>query len=238
MSLLPAVYEGWPPEGWAFYQPETDWHAPMPLQYRFEEQVQNIITMRKANPRFNLATDFETVAKQLGDYTCARLGHHKKYCVQIDEAQKKTSLPTAPLQRKRQEAVEGAAVGRGFDPRALVEWLGEGGIAVPSRVSERRAEICAQCPENSKSPTCPPNRRNSWTRWFTAPVAASIRRYLAVKNEMNLETTLDKKLGKCLACQCELTLKVHTPAEIIRSNTYPEIWTELAKVKNCWVMNE
>jgi hypothetical protein len=237
LPLKPDVLAGWPPQGWTFFEPATNWVAPMPLQNTFREQVQNIINMRLANPRFKLATDYLSVAQDLANYTEKRLKNHPKYVIQagggaVAEAQKKTTSPLSNLQSEGEDAVAGDHV----DPAALVEWLGSGGRAVERELAETRASICATCPENSESPTCDPARRLSWREWWTKPVAFGLQKLLSIRNGMKMETSRDAELGKCLACKCELPLKVWVPVAHVLDNASAE---DLAKLdERCWVLHE
>lgn len=233
ISLRPEVIKGWPPQGWEYYQPETNWWAPTPFQFNFQQQVANIIAMRKANPRFNLATDFDSVASDLADFTCRKVQNHANFCVDTDPDQKKNSFrPPTRLRGRVEAGVAAEAVG--LDKSALLEWLGAGGTPVAPELAEKRAGICAVCPENSSSPACDQSRRTSWHEWFTEPLALALRGYLGIKHEMKLKTTLDEGLGKCLACRCELVLKVHTPLRhLLQNATTADLFDG-----NCWVLSE
>lgn len=242
MPLKSDVVNAWPPGGWQFFQPETNWGAPSPMVYTFMQQVSNIQAMRKQNPRFHLATDFLTVARELESYTCRRLENHPKYCITDDGDEKKKSSPQSASPEST--APEGEAVaevgGRDskIDPRALREWLGAGLKPVDRALAEKRAAICAVCPENSESSNCPVERRKSWQAWFTAAVANALRKYIAIRYAIRAETSKDEELGKCLACHCELQLKVHTPLHHLRDNMDEPTIQRLRRVKKCWVMNE
>lgn len=231
MALRPEVFQGWPPGGWQFYQAETDWHAPDPLQNTFEQQVNNIIKMRAANPRFNLPNEYMAVAMELADYTEKRIESHPKYCVAVPEVVKKTISHVPGWPRAGVDAAEARV-----DPAALIEWIGEGGQPVSPVLAEQRAETCAGCPENSDSPTCRPDRRLAWYEWMTEPIAASLGIYLGLKNKMKLATQQDKVLGKCLACRCELKLKVWTPLRHILANADEAGLGRLDL--RCWVLHE
>ena len=236
MPLRPEVLKGWPPGGWQYYQPETGWPAPSPMVFTFDQQVSNIMAMRKQNPRFKLATDYLSAARDLENYTGARIGYLKKYWDGGDDAQKKTTLTS--LHHPLPQVPVGAVADAKADPRALVEWFGAGMAPVARALAEQRASICADCPENSNSPNCPEPRRNSWTDWVTGPVAHAFRLYIGIKHRMKIETSRDDELGRCLACQCELCLKVHSPLHHIKDNMDPKVLTRLRSVKNCWVMTE
>lgn len=237
MALRPEILKSWPPQGWQFYQSETNWHAPNPLQFTFEQQVRNIIAMRQQNPRFGLATDFVTVARELENYTEARIGAHDKFSIQPeDPAQKKTlALSNHPLNQNPDDA---AAEDSPVDTAALREWLGAGGQPVAKELAESRASVCAGCSENSSAPACKKERKKSLNDWLTAVVAVAFKQMLQLANRKRYSTSRDAELGKCLACRCELKLKVHTPISHIKDNMEPDVVAKLRSVKNCWVMTE
>lgn len=232
MPLRPEVLKSWPPQGWIYFQPQTNWHAPTPLQVTFEQQVNNIIAMRKKNPQFKLATDYMTAARDLERYTEKRLNHHQKFCIgeAVVAAQKKTLPPLSPSRLLRGLA-HAASNLAGVDPGALEEWFGSGRRPVENELAEKRAAICASCPANSHD-------KSSWSDWLTAPVAAMFQRYMGIKHSMNLATSKDPVLGKCLACRCELQLKVHAPLDHIRSNLDPIVVARLQQYPHCWVLTE
>jgi len=58
-----------PPGGWQFYQPETKWNAPSPLNHDFYSMTRLIQQHRAAN---NLSTDYQKAAADLEAYTRAR----------------------------------------------------------------------------------------------------------------------------------------------------------------------
>lgn len=205
----------------------------------FDQQVKNIVAMRKKNPQFKLPTDYMAAASDLERFTEKRLRSHPKFCIgeQAVAAQKKTPSPSL----RSQFILAAARVVSGnenIDPRALEEWLGSGKAPVPADVSERRSAICSVCPANSESEACPVDIKSSWREWVTKPVADVIRKYMGWRHKMNLSTPHDHRLGKCLACHCELQLKVHADIGHIRSNLDPEVVAELQKYPQCWVMAE
>lgn len=244
MRLRPEVKRGWGPGGWIFYQPELNWSAPNPLQNNFEQQVANIIKVRKANPQAKLSTDYDTVAQELEAFTCRRLHNHPKWCIDgpIEApaaltmgAQKKTLWPR--ILRPHSPEPDPVAEEKGHaNPDALLEWLGAGLRPVALPLAESRSEICATCPENSSSPTCDPARRLSWRDWWTGAAAKGLRALMGIRENMDLSLTRDPQLGKCLACRCELKLKPFTPIEHILDTTSAE---ELSLLDpRCWVLQE
>ena len=67
-----------PAHGWTFFQPQTNWRAPMPLAMTFDATVEAIIKHRKKNPaitaKHKLATDFDAVATELEVFTHEKIG--------------------------------------------------------------------------------------------------------------------------------------------------------------------
>lgn len=235
MSLIKSiVLTSWGPGGWSYYQPETNWHAPGPLEHTFQEQVQNIIKMREANPRFNLSTDPVRVAQELEEFTVQRwssvyskAGLNKFLEVATDVKKK----PESPTISEPRSLLNRAAALVGTDTDALEEWLGAGGKAVSEQLANTRAQICAVCPGN--------DTKIELMKILTVPAAEALRLYLSLKNRMKLATALDPKLGMCEPCRCHLPLKVWAPISHIRDNMKPETAAKLvAKNPKCWVMNE
>lgn len=235
MPLKLEVLKGWPPGGWSFYEPSTDWHAPMPLQNNFDQQTDNIVTMRKANPAKNLPTDKPTAAADLEAYTVARLAKNyskhgiKKFLAPTPEdleAQKKTSL-AMPLFKNALGKVAGLA---GMDPASLEEWLGAGGKPVEQFLAVARSEVCAPCSANKK---------HGWRELITVPAARMFRRYIESKHQLKLATPLDSELGSCECCHCVLELKVWQPIGYVKENTELDVLEKHRQANpNCWVLKE
>lgn len=238
MSLKPQVLGGWPPGGWQFYQPETDWHAPGPLENTFDRQVDNIVAMRKANPAKNLPTDKAVAAADLEAYTEVRLAKTysrngmQKFMVQSaptpQELKKKVSSGT-PFARNEPRGVAGVA-GAGNRTAALEEWLGAGGTPIDRELANHRASICENCPANQKA---------GWRDLITVGAAHALRLYLEIKNSMNLRLDLEDELGVCRACTCPLVLKPWAPIDHIKDNTDEETMEKHRKANaECWVVTE
>ena len=71
-----------PPGGFMFYQPETRWSAP---PGSFNATVKAIIEHRKANPRFGLSINPDTVSLELHAYNCVRLHGDPQWCSPSEE---------------------------------------------------------------------------------------------------------------------------------------------------------
>ncbi len=134
------------------------------------------------------------------------------------EAQKKTGLL-----RSAAAGVSQIKAGIGL----LLDWLGEGGQPVADALANSRAAVCAGCPKNQPG---------DWMARFTKPIAEKIRTQLEIRNELQLKTPSDGKLGICDACDCPLRLKVHTPMAYIAKHTSEETKTRLDP--RCWILRE
>ena len=107
----------------------------------------------------------------------------------------------------------------------MLDWLGSGGKAVDPALAEKRAGICADCPQNGA---------DDWKTYFTQPIADKIRTQLEIKADLQLRTTYDDRLRVCSACDCPLKLKVHTPMEHILAHTSEDTKTRLDP--RCWIL--
>lgn len=233
MSIKRELLDGWGPGGWTFYQPETDWHAPGPLENKFHQQVKNIIAMRKANPRFNLPTDEAVVSAELEAYTEARwakmYSKHgmKKFREEAPEDKKKESRFTRALL----PPLRAAAGLAGIDTRSLEEWLGAGAKPVAGELANSRAAVCKDCEKG--------NQKHGWRELLTVPASAQLRRYIEGKHHLKLATPFDSELGSCTACKCVLELKVWQPIEFVKDNTDPAVFEKHREANpNCWVLRE
>jgi hypothetical protein len=63
-----------PNGGWKYYQPETGWSLPSPLNHSFASAVGIISKHRLANPVLAAKSSPDTVAEDLAAFTSARLG--------------------------------------------------------------------------------------------------------------------------------------------------------------------
>ena len=213
--------ERFPPGGFAWYHPETRWSAPANVS--FESVVQAIIAHRKANPHLmqqhGWSVDPESVRNQLDDSNarrCAMLGYTDYY---YEGPGDPAPNPNTPLPTNLQKL--GSVVG---GSSTLVEWLASGAEAVSSELANKRAAICAECPQNGKG---------DFTRYFTVPVSEAIRHEINRRSEWKLQTPHDEKLSVCEACLCPLKLKVHVPL----ANILPHM-DEATKARldpRCWI---
>lgn len=231
-----------PPGGWQFYEPATGWYAPLPGVDNFNVTVDKIIAHRRANPRFNLPTDWDTVANTLDTFTCHRIGFNVTYCETADDGLKKKSQSDRqqqgmargagqPQQPGIKERLAKLALGirrSAVGSRILTDWLGAGGMPVPIEQANKRANTCVTCPLN--------NMESDWFFGIPKAVAVAIHEQRKVKLQMDLKVDQEDKLGTCDACGCELSLKAWVPIRHILAQTPKNEFDKLHP--KCWIRSE
>lgn len=224
-----------------YTQAQTGWTAPPGLT--FDQVVAEIIKHREANPRFGLPVDRAMVEAELDLYTCFRIKFDESYCdgglnalksIGIlgksggslepgNPASQSSSLPRPERSGAAATKVRKLSAGVWL----LLDWLGEGGVTVVGAVAESRARVCMDCPHNGKG---------GIEAYFTEPISNKIRRQLELKNDMELATPSDEKLGICDLCDCPLKLKVWTPMPYIRNHMPQSVKDALPDF--CWIRKE
>ena len=206
-----------PPAGWSFLQPQTQWRNPMAM-VGFDASVKEIIKHRNANKaitaKHKLSTDYNAVADELEHYTRLRLGiplPTPPSFFQKSSSQLSSRVVAVAADIKR--AAQGTAV--------VLDWLTSGGAPVAQELANKRASICVSCPKNVQG------------SWYTVAPAELIRETLSARKELTLETPHDGQLKSCDVCKCLMRLKVWTPLEFIVSKTKPEIMGEFPN--HCWI---
>lgn len=219
-----------PINGFKFIEPKSGAHF---SSWGFDDMVRHVILHRQHNPRFNLPTDRVTVENEVDEYNAMRMVSipgAESFIVFDDSPFPKFSAPHRPgLLASAVGGVKKLLAGGSV----LLEWLGEGGVAVPAEQSAARARVCTNRPDGQP---CPKNGKGDWTALFTQEASERIRRQLSIRNDMKLTTPDDDKLGVCDACLCPLKLKVHTPLEKILKHTSAKVRAELDP--GCWVLAE
>lgn len=226
MPLKKQVRSNWPPGGWIYFQPQTNWHAPNPLAFTFHQQVKNIIDHRLANPRFKLPTDFPTVAEELDTYTCVRLAFDPKFV----EGETKKAIARSKPQSLFGRSAELVA---GVDSSVLEDWLGAGMKPVSTDLAIQRATVCSGGRTGNR---CSENVTAGWRDLVTKPFAIALQKYMEAKHQLKAETPFDKTLGLCNVCRCYLQLKVFTPIQHIKFNLDSEDLNKLPA--HCWIKRE
>lgn len=227
-----------PPNGFQFFQAETgfDLVKACPIcRYSFAKAVDAIRKHRSQNPRFKLSTDPTIIANEL-DVTnalrVAQMRNAESYIV----SDTNIALDAPPKLQALRTGRPAAAGGGGVLPKmvagigTIVDWLGDGGEAVPAELANARAATCASCKWNDQG---------DWTRFFTAPVSEGIRRHLGIRKDMGLGTPHDDRLSICEICACPMKLKVHVPISYIRAKEPQSVREDLAQnAPWCWMNHE
>jgi hypothetical protein len=212
-----------PPNGFIFTIPQAG--VQNNQSWSFAEAVDKYITIARANPRLRLPTDRTTVENLIDEQNAMRV-------LQIKGADIYTTIsgsappPKMILPRNlAPSAGAGSNIASGVE--LLTDWLGSGKKPVAADLAVKRAATCADCPMN---------KPGDWTKIFTIPASASIRKMLSMKHDMSLATPDDDKLEICDACLCPLKLKVWVPIDLIRSHTTTEKLNSFHE--GCWIRSE
>ena len=219
--------QNFPPSGYIFYQPQTNWTAPPHLS--FTDTVNQIIAHRQANARFNLPVDRASVETDLDNYTCTRLreqyGEAAREWVVLDAGgasappftpHLRQSLGAGAVVDKAKKAVAGVGV--------ILEWLGDGLKPVIQKVANERAAICISCEFNREATGLQAAYEN---------VADGLKLLMNAKADMKLATPYDDQLKTCQQCDCSLKLKVWAPMEHVKNHTSEKVLSTLPP--HCWI---
>lgn len=218
-----------PPYSFQFLQPETGQTTPFVGSFNFV--VEQVITLRMANPflaeRHGWRTDVAGVEAEVDAYNTARCiaGGWLNFVVMDDTA---PPAPTYVMPEKKKpwaSAVGGSVKRVAAGVAVLVEWLGSGAKPVEQSLADTRAAICAGCPKNDGG---------DFTKYFTEPIANTIRTQLEIRGDLQLRTGHDDKLTVCSACDCPLKLKVWAPLEHVIAHTSEDTKTKLDP--RCWIL--
>ena len=217
----------YPPDGWTFFQPQTGKSFG---GLTFLQTVDAIVEHRRANPRFGLSVDPDVVARELDDYTCARINHNPHYCV--SESAASFSFPPLPLRQSGGAVAAGVRAGNSFLKNASVgiktylDWFGNGTPeTIP--VAEARAEVCLKCEFNQKG---------GLVERFSQATANEIMAVMGVLKDLNLHTSRESELHVCSKCDCPLSAKVFAPIDIVRKHIRPETMASLPEW--CWIKDK
>jgi hypothetical protein len=110
----------------------------------------------------------------------------------------------------------------------LISWLADGTPPVEPELAQQRGVVCSTCPLNVTE--------NWWERISKQPVAAVIKKWLEVKDQMKIGVPIESEVGICRACGCCLKLKLHEPIKYIIAHTDREVMQKY--VSDCWVRTE
>lgn len=224
MTLNDFSRSAFPPQGWIFRQPQTNWTNPMAM-VGFKASVDAIRQHRLANPAITsknaLSTDPEEIGNELEKYTRQRLGIPQVAPTFFSQASSRLPARVVAAAAHVRRAAQGTAV--------VVDWIQAGGDPVAQDLAEKRAEVCVACPKNVAG------------AWYTEAPATLIKE--AIKGWQTLkgssfafETRQGDRLKSCDVCKCLMRLKVFCPLDHILAKTKPEIMRELPP--NCWIVTK
>ena len=227
-----------PGGGFDFRQPEINWSArkTLGLHPSLATVTQAVIRARKAHPhlvqKHSWSLDYNTVfneVKQFNVKVCMAAGWMNYITSGGGGAPVPLSQNRTPEDQKLLDVAARKAKAVFSGVMAITEWQKDGAKAVPKEQAESRAAVCVECPLNGQG---------DFTKWFTAPAAAAIRRQIEWLTGQKLATSLDAKLNICEGCLCAMRLKVHMPISYIKKSLSDETVAELRKGKNCWQLKE
>ena len=212
-----------PPGGWQFHEPSTGWWAPHPIGHTFDQQVNNIIKHRNANPaitaKLSLSTDPGAVGTELIRF------QQRRGAIQADVPPKLTPPLSSPQMTVAVREAVAAVKKMASGARSISQWIEMGLPHVEQAEANARAEICVKCPKNNKKPL---------TDLFTTPVAAMIKKNMERQEGVNLRTPWDADLATCDACWCPMKTKVWYPTDLVLENLKPDQKAELHPA--CWIL--
>jgi len=226
------------PNGFKFRQPEISWDSTkvLGLHPSFDTLVRAVQSARKANPhhaqKHKWALDKAGVENDVEIYE-VKLCLANGWTTYITDIGGGAPLPLAqPRSAETQKLLDVA----GRKARnifggvvAITDWQKDGAKAVPKEQAEARAAVCVECPMNGQG---------DFSKWFTSPAAAAIKRQVEWLTGQNLTTSHDAKLNICEGCLCAMKLKVHVPIDYIKKGLSDDTISELRKGKNCWQLSE
>ena len=217
-----------PPGGFSFFQPQTDWRAPGGLT--FDQVVDAIIKHRLANPKFagQWSVEKEDIENELDEYTCIRIAQNPNYCQAVEGAPPflpGTSELPRPIVPSNSPSGPSVAVASKLAAgvATIADWRGSGGEVVAQEEADRRAAICVGCPKNDS--------QHGVAHFFVMTVAAAIQLEIGRKNDMKLKTPFDAELGVCKACWCCNRLKIWSPMEFITKHMSKSVTLPA----HCWI---
>lgn len=176
---------------WRYTQPETGMKF---TEIVYAVLLSKVIKHRKANNLpFDLSSFEDELCKQINDNSVCAEGMRGK-----------------PVPRPKRTTIDDAAA---FISVAG-EWM-KGREFVPQEEAERRAEICAACPENQRVEGC------SGCRNLVGRLTQLLGRR---------KTKQDSKLQGCRVCGCSNVAQVHIPMEALSKG----IKADMQFPDNCW----
>lgn len=213
----------WPPGGFQVLHPEIGMKAP--FSGSFDEAVVFEFRFRKSNPELAAKLGLELSVGSCETYVDE---YNAQRCIAggwlnfVDSQ----SPPPEPSYVKKNPLASAA----GMLKSAVSGWveLFGTGKPLPKEVGERRALVCAVCPQN--------DTEGGLLAYFTDEMAKKAMSAVAVLQVQDRTTSVDDKLGVCRACNCPMRAKVFVSLENIVQNMQAEAWPKLDP--KCWIKAE
>lgn len=223
------------PNGLSFHQPQTGWNAP---KHSFDMIVRAVIEHRTNNKylvvKHGWSMDYRSVANEVDAFNAAVcLAHGWTDYITQDTPAFPQNFQAFPLRRFAQAAAGvTATVKRTFaGVKVLARWLGSGLKPVAPELAEKRAGVCAVCKQNNLDP--------NWLQKLDGAVADEVKALVEIRNDLELKTSHDAKLGVCNACDCKLDLKCHVQLGHVLAETSDQTMAALRAVDPpCWIISE
>ena len=174
-------------------------------------------------------TDTAGQENWLDDRECRRLiAQGYSSFVDFSTATSATGAPGLPVKKN----VLGRVVEAGRATKAGIgvwlEMFGPDGRPVADALAEKRAAICATCPQNDTV--------GQLEDHFIAPVVNGIKFLYEMQRDIKLASTRDDELGVCRVCLCPLKGKIHAKLNIVRDHLPPTTTAKLPP--HCWILSE
>lgn len=211
-----------PPGGFQALFPEAGMKKP--FVGSFSEAVNFTLNFRKKNPalvaKHNWSLDPDAIANDVDAYNAQRMVAGGFY--NFVDMEGVPPPPTGGASRGNVGAVAAAVSGL-----AVYRELFQGkSVPVARDEAERRAAICVQCPLN--------NTKLTFKQRFVDYVAKGLTELVGIMRDLDLQTSRDKELGTCDACECPMFAKVHVALPTIIAHLKPNQRAKLHS--SCWIL--
>ncbi len=207
-----------PPNGWKFYQPQTQWELPGNLS--FNAAVLEIIQHRKQKSAFlknlKLPIEYDAVSDELDEFNAARCinsGHHHFVA----------TFQSEPSSFFKDIDFNDAS----YRIDAVNQWLGPTTRPVSKDLAIKRADVCLRCPNNVSL------NQNSMEE----------EALLGIRDNLQLQIPKDSLLKRCRVTDRLLQLGVHVQIEHIVnrvSDSQFRLFEQVVVPPNgrCWISEE
>lgn len=214
------------PGGLTYYESALKWRPP-PYS-SFDVITRSLVQLRRANPflakKNGWSTDYNDVAA-LVDFYNAKICQAHGWDQYITDS----GGPPNPkmVARSSNSSLSQGVVHAAAGANIIMDMFGPEGPIRDRELAEKRASICVECPMNGKG---------DWTRFFTVPAQAIIRKALGIVKDMDLTTGRDADLRVCTVCNCPLKGKVYARLKHIHAHLPPADKAKLPPT--CWILTE